>query len=287
MKRLFSILICFAIAVTAFAQVGLSPGIVASGGADITPPAFVSAELGTFNDTIILVLMTEPLDSDSIPPTSAFTFTGGVTTIGLDTTWMGSVGSDSLFIGLDSTLTIFDDSTFLIDYTPPVGVAGVNGKLQDVADNTVVAWVDSTVANNLVLSLGAEKITDGAFDNDGASWVSQGAPITFSSNRVNISNASADGFYQLAATMVSQLESSTDYLLEITVTINSGANPEIEIQNYPTNAILVALTTYAAGTHQIEFTTPVLSYYGIRFLVDNGNGTTDCYFDDISLKEVL
>ena len=286
MKRLFSILICFAIAVTAFAQVGLSPGIVASGGADITPPAFVSAELGTFNDTIILVLMTEPLDSDSIPPTSASTFTGGVTTIGLDTTWMGSVGSDSLFIGLDSTLTIFDDSTFLIDYTPPVGVAGVNGKLQDVADNTVVAWVDSTVANNLVLSLGSEMLTDGAFDSNDTYWTASDGVIVISGNIVTITNAYGSHIYQVNTDMVTALEAATDYLLEFTAAISSGT-PNVTIRNYPSSESYTSEVTIDEGINQINFSTNgSITYTGIDLYFD-ASGANGYTIDDISLKEVL
>lgn len=109
------------------------------GGGDATAPTVSSAEIGAYSDSILLVLFSESLDTDSIPDETAFTFTGGATTIGLDSAW---ANADSLFIGLDSILTVFTDSTFLLDY------ALTDPALQDASGNKVYSFTDQAVTNN-------------------------------------------------------------------------------------------------------------------------------------------
>lgn len=118
---------------------------------DATAPEFSSAELGTYNDTIILVLFdTTDLHQDSVPAVSAFSFYGGNTEIGLNAV---TLNEDSLFVALDSTLTVFNDSTLLLSYTKPA-----TSMLQDSTGNEVVAWADSAVTNNLDYTESGESV---------------------------------------------------------------------------------------------------------------------------------
>jgi len=109
---------------------------------DNTAPEFASAELGTYNDSIVMVLLDENLQQDSIPLVAAFTFTGGIakTEIGINAI---TISYDTLFVALDSIPISYVDSVLYLSYTPGYPA------LQDSSENAVAAWVDSTVTNNL------------------------------------------------------------------------------------------------------------------------------------------
>jgi len=104
---------------------------------DLTAPVFSSAEIGNVHDSALVVTMTEALVSDSISA-SNFTITEDGTTYGVNSI---SVSTTTITFTLDSAGAA--GSTYLIDYTPDFP------KLQDAAGNLVLAWVDSSVTNNI------------------------------------------------------------------------------------------------------------------------------------------
>ena len=127
-----------------------SLGIVAP---DVTAPAFVSAELGTYNDSIILVLWSENIHTDSIPILDSVIITQNGDTVGLAEIINNY---DSTFIALDSVLSI--GSTLLFTYNlAPDG-------FQDSSNNKVLSFTDETVTNNLS-GYGSELVSNGNFES--------------------------------------------------------------------------------------------------------------------------
>lgn len=99
----------------------------------------ISAEIGTYDDSIFVVKMNHDPNSDSIPLTSDFTITEGVSAFGVNAVTMSN---DTTFIAMDSTAVA--DSTYLIDYTSGVPA------WQDAQGNEVATFTDSSVTNNVV-----------------------------------------------------------------------------------------------------------------------------------------
>lgn len=104
----------------------------------VGPIAMSTAELGTYNDSIILTIWDRNLHQDSIPPTSAFALTEDGNNFGIEAI---TINEDSLFIALDSTGAY--GSTYLLSYTP--GTPAV----QDSSENNAVAFSGMSVTNNI------------------------------------------------------------------------------------------------------------------------------------------
>jgi hypothetical protein len=87
------------------------------------------------------LLFNKRLDGTSVPPTVDFTFTAGVDEIGINAIY---INYDTLFIALDSLLTVYDDSTLLLSYTSgPTPLKSYSSPVE------VANFADSTVVNNL------------------------------------------------------------------------------------------------------------------------------------------
>jgi hypothetical protein len=70
------------------------------GNFDLTAPAFLSAELGSFaDDTLVVLLDTTDVRQDSVPPLTSFTLWAGGTEHGIASV---DINYDTLFIALDS-----------------------------------------------------------------------------------------------------------------------------------------------------------------------------------------
>lgn len=109
---------------------------------DITPPRFLSAEIGTYSDSIVVMIMdTTDIQQDSVPLASHFALTEGGIGVGIDTV---TINIDTVFIALDSTLTA--GTTLLLDYTSGYPA------LQDSSGNKTVSWENKVVTNNITAS---------------------------------------------------------------------------------------------------------------------------------------
>jgi len=108
-------------------------------------PTYSSAEIGTGNDTIIYVTLSDVtgVDTDSVPNIADFTFeTSNDVAIGLNAT--SFIDATTLGVALDSTLTVFNDSTLQLTYVP----SGYP-RLQDTNGFESSGWTDQSVTNNL------------------------------------------------------------------------------------------------------------------------------------------
>lgn len=106
---------------------------------DITSPDTLTAEIGTYNDSILVITMTEALNSDSIPTIGTFTVTEGVNEFGITSI---SIISNKIYIALDSVGAA--DSVFLVDWA--FGYPAI----QDQYGNTDSSWSNMSVTNNIV-----------------------------------------------------------------------------------------------------------------------------------------
>ena len=114
---------------------------VEASGTDVTAPVFLSAEIGTFADDTLLVLLNDNLHVDSVPPITAFGITEDGDEYGIASVIIGTVGSDSLFIVADSVANF--GSTYLLNYTRDFH------RLQDSSYNPVANWTNKAVTNNM------------------------------------------------------------------------------------------------------------------------------------------
>jgi len=114
-------------------------------GVDITPPRFSSAELGSFaNDTLIVLMDNDDIQQDSIPLASAFNLTEGGNQFGIDHVL---IGNDTLYMVLDSIG--HPGMTYLLDYTQPTSTP-TNHALQDSTGNKTASWTNRSVTNNFL-----------------------------------------------------------------------------------------------------------------------------------------
>jgi hypothetical protein len=121
-----------------------------AGATDIQPPLFQSAEIGTFNDSIVVMIMNAgDIQQDSVPPITAFELTEDGTVFGLSSV---SIGHDTVYITLDSTAIA--GATYFLDYTK------VHPYLQDSSANLTPNWVNKTVTNNIGFTAEYQTIYD-------------------------------------------------------------------------------------------------------------------------------
>jgi len=104
----------------------------------IAGPLFVSAEIGTYNDSIITVKMSRDLLADSTAAVANFSVKEGVADMGVNAI---TISNDTLYVTLDSLA--FYDSTYTISYTRGPKY------LQDASGYLTVNWSNQSVANTI------------------------------------------------------------------------------------------------------------------------------------------
>jgi hypothetical protein len=108
-------------------------------GIDAQAPTVVSIEIGTYNDSIFVVLLdTTDVHQDSIPLASDFYITEDGSEFGVNAV---TISDDTVFIAMDSVGVY--GSTYLVDYTSGTPA------LQDSSGNLVASWSDKSVTNNV------------------------------------------------------------------------------------------------------------------------------------------
>jgi len=109
------------------------------GDMDIIAPRFESAELGSFADDTLVVLMdTTDVRQDSVPPLTAFTLWAGAIEHGIASV---DIGHDTLYIALDSAAVY--GTVYSLDYTRGTPA------LQDSTGNKTASWTGRSVTNNM------------------------------------------------------------------------------------------------------------------------------------------
>jgi hypothetical protein len=112
---------------------------------DITPPHFVSAEIGTYAiNKVVVKFDTTDLRTDSIPSVLAFNLTGNGTHVRLDT---AKIGHDSLYLTLHANGVY--GTTYLLNYTSSLATKNSKHRMQDTTGNKIVNWISKSVINNI------------------------------------------------------------------------------------------------------------------------------------------
>ncbi|MEN6569050.1 MAG: right-handed parallel beta-helix repeat-containing protein [Rikenellaceae bacterium] len=125
--------------------------IEALGDFDLTAPVFLSAELGDYNDSILIVLLdTCDVHQDSIPTPAHFTLKENGIIFGIYDDI--SIGHDTIFIPLDSLG--LGGKTYTVSYNKDAGYP----QLQDSIGNKTLSFSNKSVTNNLP-SLYADYLT--------------------------------------------------------------------------------------------------------------------------------
>ena len=108
---------------------------------DFHPPTFLSAEVGTFNDSILVVILNDTdVQQDSIPAVGAFTVKENGSAMGIEAI---DIGNDTVYISLD-TLAI-EGYTYKVSYNKDFDYP----QLQDSSENITPSWKNRTVTNNV------------------------------------------------------------------------------------------------------------------------------------------
>lgn len=124
--------------------------------ADITAPTVLDIEVGNHAADTIVMLMSENMDNDSVPATTAFSVT---TSLGNGSAVIGAVrvNNDSVFVGLDSA--IIENEVVTLSYTRPA-----SGKLQDTSGNLLSNLSNRSV--NVNVSATTDVVALYTFENE-------------------------------------------------------------------------------------------------------------------------
>jgi len=109
------------------------------GNYDRRAPAFASAEIGSFaDDTLIVLLNATDVHQDSVPPVSAFSLNAGSNEHGIASV---DIGRDTIYLALDSAGVY--GVVYTLDYTRVIPA------LQDSTGNITSNWIAKAVTNNI------------------------------------------------------------------------------------------------------------------------------------------
>lgn len=230
----------------------------------VGPIAMSTAELGTYNDSIILTIWDRNLHQDSIPPTSAFALTEDGNTFGIEAI---TINYDSLFIALDSTGAY--GSTYLLSYTP--GTPAV----QDSSGNNAASFTGQAVTNN-ISSPAINMIANGTFDN--TDYWTLGTNLSISGGTLNSSGAFNQGAVQSPSDMINEMQPGVNYTVSFDVSGVSGSDLRILISCDQNANFWTEWDEYTNGSYSIDFTTtdPILyGGTGIQIRFQGGVGSID------------
>jgi len=214
------------------------------GDLDLVAPRFSNAEVGAYDEGVVLVLLdTTDVQQDSIPLVSAFTLWSGAAEHGIASI---DINRDSLFIALDS-VAVFG-RTYTLDYTRGTPA------LQDSSGNKTANWTARSVTNNVEAPPPPSMISNGTFD-DGTDWTYD-AGFSITGGKAAYAGTVNTGLYQSAANMNSPIVINTDYTLTLTLAVTGYTYGQFAIISADGGASYVASDQYASGTVVINFTTP-------------------------------
>lgn len=203
------------------------------GDMDIIAPRFESAELGSFADDTLVVLMdTTDVRQDSVPPLTAFTLWAGATEHGIASV---DIGHDTLYIALDSTGVY--GATYTLDYTRGTPA------LQDSSGNKTSSWIGRSVTNNI-----AEPSDEPSFlasdGNTDFRYVAESQYITMATGVSQWQDISGSGWHLAQATGTAQPAFSEATGVSFDGTSDFLRNNSVAV-SAPWTIYIVANITYA------------------------------------------
>ena len=130
--------------------------------ADNTPPALAATNPATVNGTALVLTYDEPLDTNSVPASSAFSVTVAGSTRALANTSPVAISGSAVTLTLASAVTA--GQTVTVSYTAPA-----TNPIKDAADNNAGNLSNQAVTNNtadsatgVVLSVSPTSVSEGA-----------------------------------------------------------------------------------------------------------------------------
>jgi len=218
------------------------------GNFDLTAPAFLSAELGSFaDDTLVVLLDTTDVRQDSVPPLTSFTLWAGGTEHGIASV---DINYDTLFIALDSAGVY--GTVYTLDYTRGTPA------LQDSTGNKTASWIGRSVTNSF------EEPEAGVptfLTSDGYTWSwleAQAANLTLNGSQITAVNDKGSGNHDWTGngTPGAQWDAVNE---EIDFANGSSAN--LELATSPSSLpvtiyMVVRVTDWADGRALMYFTVP-------------------------------
>lgn len=224
-----------------------------------------SAEVGTYDDSIVVMLFSREPNADSIPDQSAFTLTEDDVEFGIDNI---SVNLDTLFAALDSTVET--GTTILIDYTKPA-----SSTLENLGGFETASWTDSTVTNNSS-PYGPELVVDGAMTSTD-NW-NEATNCSVTGGVLHCVSQPTYSATNPAATIA--VESGKTYRVEYTMSNYTGGTFRFSFAGGGTGAG----TTHSDNGTYIEELVPTGS--DITFELGCRNSALTGDWDNVSVKEV-
>lgn len=215
---------------------------------DLTAPAFLSAEIGTFADDTLVVLMdTTDVRQDSVPPLTAFTLWAGAIEHGIASV---DIGHDTLYIALDSAGVY--GATYTLDYTRGTPA------LQDSTGNKTASWTGRSVTNNMPEP---EAGVPTFLTSDGYTWSwleANAAYLTLNGTQITAVNDKGSGNHDWTGngTPGAQWDAVNE---EIDFAYGSSAN--LELATSPSSLpvtvyMVVRITDWSDGRALMYFTVP-------------------------------
>lgn len=251
---------------------------------DIIAPYFSSAEIGTYNDSIIVTkLIGSDTHQDSIPPTTAITVLENGVSFGIAEI---KIGHDTLYTALDSTAATA--ATITIAYTQGIPA------LQDSTGNKTASWTAHAVTNNVT---GGGTGTPPDFYTTAYAWTKAVADsLTLTGTAIDSWLAGAHDFTGTGATKpqwdaanqeidfaadddrLSMALSPTGQPISIQMVVRQNSNTdgdniiffsESDATRLIQNAAITNMTLYA-GEWGVGISNAVGTQYGILTIVLNG-----------------
>ena len=149
------------------------------GNYDRRAPAFASAEIGSFaDDTLIVLLNATDVHQDSVPPVSAFSLNAGSNEHGIASV---DIGRDTIYLALDSAAVY--GTVYSLDYTRGTPA------LQDSTGNKTASWTGKSVTNNMPEP---EAGVPTFLTNDGYTWswiIADADSLTLSGSKITAIDA--------------------------------------------------------------------------------------------------
>lgn len=217
------------------------------GDMDIIAPRFESAELGTFaDDTLVVVLDTTDVRQDSVPPLTAFTLWAGATEHGIASV---DIGHDTLYIALDSAGVY--GATYTLDYTRGTPA------LQDSTGNRTASWTARSVTNNI-----SEPAATGLLEGLIAYWDMQESALPIVDEVASLTSSGVVGTTAVTPSQTGILGNSMEF--HYLPTYGSGQRIIVGDDVIQPANISVSLWFYLTSTDQDAFC-----------MVHNNNGGTE------------
>ncbi len=240
---------------------------------DVVAPQLTSIEIGTYDDSIFVMLFdTTDIHQDSVPLVADFDVTEDGNSYGITTSGV-SISLDTVFLAMDSAGLA--GATYLVDYTKGIPA------LQDSTGNETASWTDESVTNNITEASPEQNLVLYSEQIDDAEWAKTN--LTISTNvtddldgETTIDRCTPESSEEAYLEQdISDLSASTDYVFAFDAAHDGswGSNDLIAVVENRGDFSTIVDSTYHTSISssitriEIEFTTPSGLSSDVRFKI--------------------